>query len=68
MPLVAAAAVAVPELVGGAVAIVTVVLAQRIGALRPAPSAIVVGIRQSILGIAVVICTWLGVVLSGGLP
>ena len=62
------AAVAVPELVGGAAAIVAVVVAQRIGALRPAPSAIVVGIRQSILGVAVVMCTWLGVVLSGGLP
>jgi hypothetical protein len=66
--LVAAAAVAVPELLGGAVAIVAVVTAQRLGALRPAPSAIVIGIRQSILGVAVVICTWLGVLMSGGLP
>jgi hypothetical protein len=65
--LVAAAAAAVPELVGGAIAIIAVAIAQRIGALRPAPSAIVVGIRQSILGVAVVLCTWLGVVLSGGL-
>lgn len=66
--LVAAAAVAVPELVGGAAAVIAVVIAQRIGALRPAPSAIVVGVRQSILGVAVVLCTWLGVVLAGGLP
>jgi hypothetical protein len=66
--LVAAAAVAVPELLGGALAIVAVVTAQRLGALRPAPSAIVVGIRQSILGVAVVMCTWLGVLTYGGLP
>ena len=62
------ATVTVPELVGGAAAIVAVVVAQRIGALRPAPSAIVVGVRQSILGVAVVLCTWLGVVVAGGLP
>jgi hypothetical protein len=66
--LVAAAAVAVPELRGGAAAIVAVVAAQRIGAVRPAPSAVVVGIRQSILGVVVVLVTWLGVVLAGGLP
>lgn len=66
--LAAATAVAVPELLGGAAAIIAVVLAQRIGALRPADSAVVVGIRQSILGVAVVLCTWLGVMLAGGLP
>lgn len=64
----AVAAVAVPELLGGAAAIIAVVLAQRVGAVRPAPSAIVVGIRQSVLGVAVVVITWLGVVLTGGLP
>lgn len=63
-----AAAAAVPELLSGAAAIAAVVLVQRLGALRPAASAIVLGIRQSILGVAVVICTWVGVVLSGGLP
>lgn len=63
-----AVAVAVPELLGGAAAIVAVVVAQRIGELRPAPSAVVVGIRQTVLGVAVVLVTWLGVVLAGGLP
>lgn len=66
--LATAAAVAVPELLGGAAAIIAVVAAQRVGALRPPGSAVVVGIRQSILGVAVVLCTWLGVVLAGGLP
>ena len=64
----AVAALAVPELLGGAAAIIAVVAAQRIGALRPPGSAVVVGVRQSILGVAVVLCTWLGVVLAGGLP
>jgi hypothetical protein len=66
--LAAAAAVAVPELLGGAAAIVAVVAAQRLSALRPAPSAVVVGVRQTVLGVAVVLVTWLGVVLAGGLP
>lgn len=66
--LAGAAAVAVPELLGGAIAILTVVLAQRIGALRPATTAVAVGIRQSVLGVIVVVVTWLGVVLAGGLP
>lgn len=66
--LAGAAAIAVPELLGGTVAIFTVVVAQRIGALRPAATAVAIGIRQSILGVTVVVLTWLGVVLLGGLP
>jgi hypothetical protein len=66
--LAASAAAAVPELIGGAAAIVAVVVAQRLGALRPVRSAVALGVRQSILGLAVVLCTWLGVLMSGGLP
>jgi hypothetical protein len=63
---VAAAAVALDRsLAAGAVAVGAVVVAQRLSTLRPTPRAVVLGIRQMVLGLAVVVATWLGVLLAG---
>lgn len=66
--VVAVGAVALdPVLVGGAIAIALVVALQRLGALRPAPTAVRLGMRQSFLGVGVVAATWIGTVVAGGI-
>jgi hypothetical protein len=60
----AAAAVAVvldPDLLAGAVAVVALVLVQRIGARGPVPRPVVLGIRQMVMGLVVVAVTAAGV-------
>lgn len=65
--LLAAAATAVDRpLVAGSVAVIVVVAAQRVSARRPAPRAVVIGVQQTVLGFAVVMVTWLGVLATGG--
>lgn len=63
----AGAAATTPALLAGALAVLAVVVAQRASGLRPPPSAVALGIRQSILGVGVVLATWLGVLIAGGL-
>jgi len=61
------AAVAVglePDLAAGALAIVAVVAIQRITARGPVPRAVVLGIRQLLIGFGVVLVTALGVFAS----
>lgn len=62
----AAASVIDRSLLAGSIAVVVVVVVQRVSVLRPAPRAAIIGIRQMILGFAVVLATWAGVVASGG--
>jgi len=62
-----AAGVAAPAVLGGSLAVLAVVALQRLSTLRPAGRAVVIGIRQMVLGFGVVLVTWLGVVLAGGL-
>lgn len=64
---VAAAAAVTPAHLGGAMGVAAVVVLQRASVLAPAPTAIVLGIRQSVLGVGVVAATWLGVVVAGGI-
>lgn len=64
----ASAVVLAPQVLAGSVAVVGVVVLQRLNQLRPASSAVVVGLRQLALGLGVVAATWLGVVAAGGLP
>lgn len=60
--LLAAAAVAVvPGALAGAATIAVVVLYQRVSALRPVKSAAVIGARQMVVGLTVVLVTALGV-------
>lgn len=62
---VAAAVVVDRSLVAGAVAVLVVVAVQEITALSPPPRATVQGIRQTVMGVCVVLATWLGVLLGG---
>lgn len=62
---VAAAVLLDRSLIAGAVAVLAVIAIQDISALSPPPKATVQGIRQTIMGVAVVIVTWLGVLLTG---
>ena len=66
--LVALAAAAVAcvldrSLVAGAVSVAVLIALQHLSALRPAPRAVVLGVRQTVLGLGVVLVTWLGVLL-----
>jgi len=66
---VALAAMAVgvdPQLLAGALAVGAVIVIQRASALRPTPPAVVLGMRQLGLGLAVVVVTTLGVILTSG--
>lgn len=54
------------SLLVGSLGVVAVVLAQRLSAVRPAPRAAVVGIRQMVFGGVLVVMTWLGVLMNGG--
>ncbi len=54
-----------PTLTAGAVAVVAVVAVQRLTTLRPPPRPTVTGIRQTFMGLAVVVATWLGVLMGG---
>lgn len=56
-----------PQLVGGAAALLVVVAAQRLNALRPATTAKVIGLRQTGLGLLVVAATAFGVASTGGI-
>ncbi|HEX8805173.1 MAG TPA: YwiC-like family protein [Acidimicrobiales bacterium] len=59
---VAAVAVAIdPSVAAGAVAVIAVIAVQRLLALRPPPRAVVLGLWQTGLGLAVVIATAVGV-------
>lgn len=63
----AAAAIAVAldqALIAGALAVAAVVVAQRLGARRPVPRPVVLGLRQMTLGVGVVVITALGVALT----
>lgn len=60
----AAAAWRVPEVVAGAIAVVVAIGAQRLLALAPPARAVILGIRQSAIGVAVVVVTALGMVLG----
>lgn len=55
-----------PRLIGGAAAVVFVVGAQRLNVLGPAPTAKVVGLRQTALGLLVVAATAVGIASAGG--
>jgi hypothetical protein len=56
------AAVAIePAVVVGAIAVLTAIGIQRLQDRRPAPRAVVIGIRQTLLGLGVVVATALGV-------
>ena len=54
-----------PTLTAGAGAVVAVVALQRLTTLRPPPRPTVTGIRQTFMGLAVVVATWLGVLMGG---
>ena len=56
-----------PQLIGGAAAVVVVVAAQRLNVLRPAPTAKVIGLRQTALGLLVVVATAVGIASTGGI-
>lgn len=60
---VAAAVVLEPAMLAGAIAVLTVVLVERLTDHRPAPPK-VIGIRQTVLGLLVVVVTALGVHLA----
>lgn len=62
-----AAALVEPAVAGGSAAVFAVVLLQRASALRPTTRAVVIGVRQMVLGTGVVLATWVGVVVAGGL-
>lgn len=64
----AVAAVALDfQLIGGALAVATVVALQRLSELRPIASAKVIGISQTVLGLLVVVATAVGIALTGGI-
>lgn len=52
-----------PAMLAGAVAVLAVVVIQEVTALSPPPRATVQGIRQTIMGLGVVLVTWLGVLV-----
>lgn len=61
-----AGAVAVEHvLLVGAIAVLVVVAVQEVTALSPPPKATVQGIRQTIMGLCVVLATWVGVLMWG---
>ena len=63
----AVAAVAVDRrLLAGAIAVGTLVVVQRHTALRPIPRAVVLGVRQTLFGLAVVIAAAIGVLATAG--
>ena len=65
LALVAATAVAEPALLAGAVAVAVAIVAQRaLIAWAPTERAVVLGIRQTVMGLAVVIATAIGVALA----
>lgn len=65
LALVAATAVAEPALLAGAVAVAVAIVAQRaLIAWAPTERAVVLGIRQTVMGLAVVIATAVGVGLA----
>ena len=65
LALVAATAVAEPALLAGAVAVAVAIVAQRaLIAWAPTEPAVVLGIRQTVMGLAVVIATAIGVALA----
>lgn len=55
-----------PRLIGGAAALLVVVGAQRLNVLRPAPTAKVIGLRQTGLGLLVVASSAIGLASTGG--
>ena len=65
LALVAATAVAEPALIAGAAAVAVAIGAQRaLFAWAPTERAVVLGIRQTVMGLAVVIATAVGVGLA----
>lgn len=56
-----------PQLIGGAAAVVLVVGAQRLNVPHPAPTAKVIGLRQTALGLLVVVATAVGIASTGGI-
>ena len=65
LDLVAATAIAEPALIAGAVAVAVAIVAQRaLIAWAPTERAVVLGIRQTVMGLAVVIATAIGVALA----
>ncbi len=62
--IVVVAAVLDASLVAGALAVLGVIALQRLSLLRPTPRAVVLGIRQTLLGLSVVMITWLGVLVA----
>ncbi|MBS1837909.1 MAG: YwiC-like family protein, partial [Actinobacteria bacterium] len=53
------------SLLAGAIAVLAVVAIQEVTALSPPPKATVQGIRQTIMGLSVVLVTWVGVLVWG---
>jgi hypothetical protein len=64
--LAVAAVIVDHRLLVGALAVATLVAAQRLTAIRPVPRAVVLGVRQTLFGLAVVIATALGVLATAG--
>ena len=65
LALVAATAIAEPALIAGAVAVAVAIVAQRaLIAWAPTERAVVLGIRHTVMGLAVVIATAIGVALA----
>ena len=64
--LAVAAVAADQRLLVGAVAVGTLVVAQRVTALRPVPRAVVLGVRQTLFGLAVVLAAAIGVLATAG--
>ncbi|HKY13636.1 MAG TPA: YwiC-like family protein [Microthrixaceae bacterium] len=63
--LLAAAAVAVePRVLAGAIAVAMVIVIQRVSAIGPPPRAVVIGVRQLLLGVFVVAATAVGVIVT----
>jgi hypothetical protein len=63
----AVTAVAVDHrLLAGAVAVGALVVVQRLAALRPIPRAVVLGVRQTLFGLAVVVAAAIGVLATAG--
>jgi hypothetical protein len=54
------------RLLVGAIAIGTLVAVQRLTTRRPLPRAVVLGVRQTLLGIAIVIAAAIGVLATAG--
>lgn len=54
------------SVLAGSIAVVVVVIVQRLSAARPVSRAAVVGMRQMVLGFVLVLVTWSGVLSTGG--